>query len=538
TPKHKTLEVFGIPGAISYPNGEQRSGAKLGEGTPQPYHLYSMRQAIEEGFIMDVLKGYTTYKTYFRLNKEVDDDPRIPKKKGTAAVARFLSLHPHNLAQKTEVMIEHFRRVTQHKIGGKAKAMVVTSSRLHAVRYKQEFDRYIQEKKYTDLKTLVAFSGTVIDENRLEYTEPGMNGFPEKELPERFKGQEYGVLIVAEKYQTGFDQPLLHTMYVDKKLSGVKAVQTLSRLNRTCPGKEDTFVLDFANEAEEIRESFQPYYEMTELAEYSDPNHVYDLKTRLEQAQVIWLKEVEEFNRVYYNPYFTAKDQGKLNAFIDPAVDRFKHLPKTKEDENQIANQEDFKHTLQVFLRFYGFITQIVNFSDVELVKFYTYCRFLERKLPALNQTERFRLSGDEIALKYYRLQKMKENFNIELESKTGTLDNTQEAGLRYGKEERAPLSEIIQAVNTRFGTEFTDADRLLIEQVIEDCVQDQDLVNQAKSNTMENFKYGFDDVVITKWIERMDQNQDFFKNIMDNEKISGLINDYVMKEVYRRLRL
>jgi len=523
TPKPKTLEVFGVPGA---------------NGKPQPYHLYSMRQAIEEGFIMDVLKGYTTYKLYFKLNKQIEDDPNIPKKKGAAAVARFMSLHPHNLAQKTEVMVEHFRRVTMHKIGGKAKAMVVTGSRLHAVRYKQEFDRYIKEKGYTDLKTLVAFSGTVIDDQKLEYTEPGMNGFPEKELPEQFKNQEYGVLIVAEKYQTGFDQPLLHTMYVDKKLSGVKAVQTLSRLNRTCPGKEDTFVLDFANEPEDIQKSFQPYYEKTELQDYSDPNHVYDLKTRLEQAQVIWVNEVEEFSRVFFNPYFTAKDQGKLNGLINPAVDRFKHLPKLKEGETTTEpTQEDFKHTIQVFLRFYGFITQVVNFNDIELVKFYTYCRFLERKLPALNQTEVFRLNGDEIALEYYRLQKLAENINIELNPETGTLDNIQDAGMGYAKQEKAPLSEIIQNVNTRFGTEFTDADRLLIEQVIEDCMQDQDLANQAKSNTMENFKYGFDDVVISKWIERMDQNQDFFKNIMDNEKISSMINDYVMKEVYRRLR-
>lgn len=524
TPKPKTLEVFGVPGK---------------DGKPEPFHLYSMRQAIDEGFIMDVFRGYTTYKLYFKLNKQIENDPKVPKKKGTSAVGRYMSFHPHNLAQKTEVMIEHFRRSTQHKIGGKAKAMVVTGSRLHAVRYKQEFDKYLKNKGYNDIKTLVAFSGTVIDENKIEYTEAQMNGFSEKELPEQFKSQEYAILIVAEKYQTGFDQPLLHTMYVDKKLSGLKAVQTLSRLNRKHPGKEDTFVLDFANDAEDIKKSFEPYYEQSQLNDYSDPNHVYDLKTRLEQAQVIWVNEVEEFSRTYFKTYFTAKDQGKLNSMIDPAVERFKQLPKVQDgDVSSGSNQEDFKHTLQVFLRFYSFITQVVNFGDVELVKFYTYCRFLERKLPALNPTEHFRLNGDEIALEYYRLQKIAENINISLEPGNGTLDNVQEAGLRYGKEENAPLSEIIKTVNTRFGTDFTDADRLLIEQVIEDCLQDQDLANQAKSNTVENFKYGFDDVVLIKWIERMDQNKDFFKNIMDNERVSSLINDYVMREVYRRLRL
>ena len=232
TPKSKTLEVFGI---------------KDKTGKPQPFHLYSMRQAIEEGFILDVLKNYMTYKTFFKLSKRIEDDPLINKKKAKRAIARFVSLHPHNLAQRIEVMVEHFRQVTMKKIGGRAKAMVVTPSRLHVVRYKQEFDRYIKKMGYTDIRAIVAFSGTIKDEFDVEYTEPDMNGFKEKELPNKFNTNEYQLLIVADKYQTGFDQPLLHTMYIDKKLAGVKAVQTISRLNRTCSGKEDTFVLYFAN---------------------------------------------------------------------------------------------------------------------------------------------------------------------------------------------------------------------------------------------------------------------------------------------------
>jgi type I restriction enzyme R subunit len=258
TPKHKTLELFGSPGV---------------DGKPEPFHLYSMRQAIEEGFILDVLQNYTTYKTYYKLTKAIEDDPELDRVKATQAIARFMSLHPHNLAQKTEVIVEHFRNFTGKKIGGKAKAMVVTRSRLHAVRYKLACDKYLHEKGYTNLRALVAFSGTVKD-GALDYTEAGMNGFGERELPGRFDGPEYHFLIVAEKYQTGFDQPLLHTMYVDKKLDGLQAVQTLSRLNRTCPGKEDTFVLDFVNEAEEIREAFKPYYEKTEIDEPVDPNLV------------------------------------------------------------------------------------------------------------------------------------------------------------------------------------------------------------------------------------------------------------------------
>jgi type I restriction enzyme R subunit len=313
TPKYKTLEVFGKPGK---------------DGKPEAFHLYSMRQAIEEGFILDVLKHYTTYKTYFRLIKSIEDDPRVDKRKAARALARFMSLHPYNIAQKTEVMIEHFRRLIRHKIGGRAKAMVVTSSRLHAVKYKQEFDKYISDKGYTEIKTLVAFSGTVIDPDvpGIEYTEVSMNsGIKEKELPEKFTTDEYHILIVAEKYQTGFDQPLLHTMYVDKRLSGIQAVQTLSRLNRTHAGKEDTFVLDFVNDTGEILESFQPYYEQTAVGERAEAGQLYELQARLDGYQVYFKNEVEEFSRVFYKPREkqTPSDHAKMNACIDPAVSRF-----------------------------------------------------------------------------------------------------------------------------------------------------------------------------------------------------------------------
>lgn len=255
TPKAKTLEKFGNIGT---------------DGKPHAFHTYTMRQAIEEGFILDVLKNYTTYKTFFKIAKKIEEDPEVGSKKAYKEMAKYVSLHPHNIAQKTEIMIEHYRQVARHKIGGRAKAMVVTGSRLHAVKYKQAFDKYIDEKGYKELKALVAFSGTVQDKDGSSFTEPEMNGFSEKELPEKFHSDEYKVLLVAEKYQTGFDEPLLHTMYVDKPLDGIKAVQTLSRLNRTCKGKNDTFVLDFVNEAEDIQKAFQPYYEVTALEDTTD----------------------------------------------------------------------------------------------------------------------------------------------------------------------------------------------------------------------------------------------------------------------------
>ena len=515
TPKAKTLEVFGVRNAV---------------GLPEPFHLYSMRQAIEEGFILDVLQNYTTYKTYFRLSKAIEDDPKMNKKKAARAIARFLSLHPHNLAQKTEVIIEHFRQCVMPKIGGKAKAMVVTASRPHVVRYKDEFDAYLKEKGYQDIRALVAFTAFTDQETGLAYTEADINGFGERELPEKFAGHEYNLLLVAEKYQTGFDQPLLHTMYVDKKLSGVKAVQTLSRLNRTCPGKEDTFVLDFTNSEEEILESFQPFYEQTTLTATTDPNKLYDLKTQLDEYQVYWPSEIDSFARVFFKPQSmgSKRDHGLLNSYIDPAVDRYRHL---ENDEKR----DDFKNALTVFVRLYAFLAQIMPFGDVELEKFYAYSRLLLTKLPKQNQGERLKLE-DEVALEYYRLQKIKEG-SIALEKDGDSpLDPLTEAGTRKEKEERAKLSEIIDVLNDRFGTEFEEADKYFFRQVEEDLVKDETLAQQAKNNSLDNFKYGFDDVFLTTLIARMDLNQEIFTKILDDPEFGDTVRAWMLKKVYQRL--
>ncbi len=527
TPKPKTIEVFGTPDTT---------------GTPKPFHLYSMKQAIEEGFILDVLKNYTTYKTYFKLSKEIEDDPNVNKKQAARAIGRFMSLHPHNLAQKSEVIIEHFRQVVSKKIGGKAKAMVVTSSRLHAVRYKEEFDKYIASKGYTDVKTLVAFSGKVIYDKYPEgVTEVELNGFKEKELPKKFASKEYQLLLVADKYQTGFDQPLLHTMYVDKKLSGVKCVQTLSRLNRMCAGKEDTFVLDFTNETEDIQNSFQPYYELTTVEETTDPNHLYDLKGEIDKAHVIWNTEVDSFCNIFFKSMksLSVKEQGKLNAYIDPAVERFKQLPEESSKEEVVGSeitQENFKHVLQSFTRLYSFLTQIMPFSDVELEKLFTYGRFLLKKLPRIGQQDRFKL-GDEVSLEYYRLQKIAEH-NIALEDQAEYgLDGSNEAGIRSNnKDEEAALSEIIEVLNSRFSTEFNNADKLFFDQIEAELVADSKLSEQAKNNSMANFKFGFEDVFMDKLIGRMDQNQDIFGKMMDDKEFGGLVKNYMLKKVYERL--
>ena len=518
TPKYKTLEVFGRPGA---------------DGKPQPFHLYSMRQAIEEGFILDVLLNYTTYNTYYRLIKSIEDDPKVDKRKAGLALARFMSLHPHNIAQKTEVMVEHFRHFTMHKIGGKAKAMVTTSSRLHAVRYKQAFDKYIAEKGYRGIKTLVAFSGTVVDPDvpGVEYTEVGMNkGIREKELPERFGTEEYQVLLVAEKYQTGFDQPLLHTMYVDKRLSGIQAVQTLSRLNRTHSGKEDTFVLDFVNEPEEILAAFQPYYEQTLIGERADPKQLYELQAKLEAQQVYYTAEVAEFCRVFYKPkpHQTTADHAQMNACIDPAVSRYREL----EEEDR----EEFRKTLVAYRNLYAFLSQIIPFQDSDLEKLYSYIRFLLTKLPRGDRGPVYNFD-DDVALKFYRLQKISEG-SISLEpGKQEPVSGPTAVGTGIARGEEIELSKLIDILNERFGTEFKPGDQLFFDSICEDAVADTNLRQAAIANTMENFGYVFRKALEGLFIDRMEQNEEITAKFMNEKDFQDAVTKHLLEQVYSQIR-
>jgi type I restriction enzyme, R subunit len=513
TPKAKTLEMFGTIGP---------------DGLPHPFHLYSMRQAIEEGFILDVLQNYVTYETYFKLAKKIEDDPTFDRAKATKALTRYVSLHPHNIAQKTEIMVEHFRSVTRHKIGGRAKAMVVTSSRLHAVRYKHAFDEYIKKKGYRDMKTLVAFSGTVKD-GGVDYKESDMNGFKESELPERFATDEYQVLLVAEKYQTGFDQPLLHTMYVDKKLSGVKAVQTLSRLNRTCAGKDDTFILDFVNKAEDIQEAFKPYYQATIVEEVTEPNLLYDIETMLNAYGVYLKEELDKFAYIYFKPKDkkTSKDRAMLNHFIDVAVERFKKL-----DEQR---KQDFSSQAMKYVRLYSFILQITPFEDVELHKLYVYLTYLLKKLPREKGSTVY--LADEIALEYYTAKKTFEgSISLTPEDENVPVTPVKFAGTGVKEEQEEYLSSIIERLNKRFGTNFTKADQLSVEQIKEDFAADEDLVQKAKTNTIDDFRLAFEKVFINKVIDRMDQNQAFFTRVLDDEQFKNALMEYMLIETYEKL--
>lgn len=510
TPKPKTIEKFGTMGT---------------DGKPHAFHEYTMRQAIEEGFILDVLSNYTTYKTFYKIAKRVDEDPLVSQKQATKKLAQYVSLHPHNVAQKTEIIIEHYRNFTRQKIGGRAKAMVVTASRLHAVRYKIAFDQYIDKMGYEDLKTVVAFSGIVKDDE-IPYSEQDMNGFSEKELPEKFNSDEYKVLLVAEKYQTGFDEPLLHTMYVDKPLSGIKAVQTLSRLNRTCPGKEDTFVLDFVNDIEDIKDSFQPYYESTGLEEVTDPNILYDLQAELEPYQIFTEKEVQVVNELEIKGGFKKqiKAQTELNSWIDRGVDRFKNL----EEEEKGA----FKAAATKFVRTYAFILQIATFIDLDLHKLYIYLNYLLRKLPRSSKDKDVYMA-DDVALEYYRNQKVFEG-GIELEQTGGVdLKPTSHGAGGVVEDEKVRLSSILDKLNDRFGTEFTETDFLSRDQVKEDMLNSEDIQQKAKNNTKDNFKFAFEKSFINFVIDRMSSNEKFFMKILENEEFKNFIMEDMMNEVY-----
>ena len=515
TPKHKTFAVFARDG--------------------EPAHRYTMRQAIEEEFILDVLRHYTTYSAYFRLLKACAEDPHVERKKAAAALARFLRLHPHNIAQKTEVMVEHFQAVTRNKIGGHAKAMVVTGSRLEAVRYKQSFDQYIRAKGYA-IKSLVAFSGTVVDDKLpdVTYTEPGMNnGISTKELPERFATHEYQVLLVAEKYQTGFDQPLLHTLYVDKRLAGIQAVQTLSRLNRVHPLKEDTFVLDFVNDRDEIRDAFKTYYEGAELGEEVDPARMYAVKSVLDASGIYIDEEVERFCAIYFLPKRkqSPADHRHMNAALDPAVSRF--AIRRAEDEEEA---EDWRGKMRAFLNLYGFLSQVIPYQDSDLERLYVFLRHLAQKLPRRGTGPAYQFD-DDVRLEYYRLQKIDEGSISLADGEARPLDGPTEVGSGIARPQSTPLSLLIDTLNERFGTDFNQGDQIFFDQIVEAAITDEGLRRAAAVNPSDKFELVFGNLLTNLFVERIDQNEEIFVRLMNDAPFRQVVTAWMASEAYRRLR-
>ncbi len=517
TPKFKTKAVFDEAG----PSG----GA--------PFQEYSMRQAIEEGFILDVLQNYTTYKRFFGLVKLVENDPDVPKRAAAKALSQFLELHPVNIEQVVQVIIEHFRLKVMHELGGRAKAMVVTASRLSAVKYKQAFDRYTKEKGYPGIRALVAFSGTVHDPDLpgSAFTEVGMNdGLPERELPERFAGEGYRVLIVAEKYQTGFDQPLLHTMYVVKRLAGVQAVQTLSRLNRTAPGKTRAFVLDFRNEEEDIFKAFRPYYETTPVGENADPQKLNELHHKLLQPAIFTPQDVTEFAAVWFKARRdpSGQDHKQMNAILDRCVARFL--------EQEEPAQEEFRGLLTAFRNLYGFLSQILPYFDRELERLYAFVRHLASKLPHPGDGTKFTID-DEVALKFFRLQQVNEGAIDLSQGEADPLKGPTDVGTGREPDTEVALSTLVDQLNERFGTNFTEADQLFFDQVRATAERDEKVVEAAKANSEANFSAFFGRVLDDLFIQRMDGNQEIFNRVMSDERFRAAAQDHLTQEVYRRVR-
>jgi len=509
TPKPKTFELF---------------GTRRADGRFEPFHLYSMRQAIEEGFILDVLASYTTYTAYWRLLKKVEDDPRYDKKKAEYLLKSFVELHPHAIGEKVRICVEHFAAQAQGEIAGKAKAMIVTRSRLHAVRYRLAVDRYLTERGYP-FKALVAFSGKVEDGGR-SYTEAGMNGFPETQTARTFERPENRFLIVANKFQTGFDQPLLHTMYVDKKLGGVNAVQTLSRLNRTLPPeKKGTMVLDFANEAAEIKAAFEPYYETTLLAEATDPNLLYEIQTRLAAFPVYTPADVDRFAKVYFDPKAT---QDQLYAVLALVVERFREV---SEEE-----QHDFRGQLTDYVRLYAFLAQVLTFADADLEKLYVFARHLRRLLPA-DRAELPREVQQNIDMESYRIQQTGSG-KIALERKPGVLDPVSAKGSqRTALEEMEALSRIIAELNERFGLNLGPEHRVTLGRMMERLDADPGLDASARVNTRENVRLTFDQKVEHVIQEIVDSNFDLYRRITDDRAFGEAIKNVLFDQYLRAHR-
>lgn len=499
TPRNVTLERFGVIG----PDG------------PQPFHLYSMRQAIEEGFILDVLQNYMTYKAYYQLEKTIEDDPALSGKRGQRKVARYASLHPTAIGQKVEIIVEHFRRHVMRMLSGQAKAMIVTGSRDHALRYYFGVRDYIRAEGYGDLKALVAFSDALHFEGDT-YTEAELNGFSETELPDRFDGfrpdgtpfpEQYQILIVAEKYQTGFDQPKLCAMYVDRKLAGLQAVQTLSRLNRMMQGKDYTYILDFQNTIEDIQSAFRPYFEVTSLEANSDPNLVYDLEARLFKFGYLDRQEIDRFAETFYKGPLDGGDRARLEGLVRAAAYRF-------EADDDDGRQEEFRQLLKSYMRFYSFVAQLMRLEDTGLEKLYSYTAWLARLLPNREMPPEIEITDDMLRLQAFKIEHKEQGAASLSPGDSSPLKAISEFGAKpYTEDEKKELSEIVKSFNDRHGTHFNEADMIRFEQVNREILDD-DLTEMLRNNPPDVVYAAFRDAFF-KGAIRMFQRDNEMRNIV-----------------------
>ena len=513
TPKPTTIQLFG------------RENTK---GQKEAFHFYTMKQAIEEGFIRDVLDNYLNYETYYKLNKEIEEDPTLQTNEAKRQIARFIQLHEVNIGQRVEIIIEHFRTSVMQELGGRAKAMVVTESRAGAVKYRQAFEDYTKKKGYTNIRALVAFSGKVTLEDK-EYTEAGMNGISEKNLPDEFDKDEYQVLLVADKYQTGFDQPKLCAMYILKKLHGVTAVQTLSRLNRICPPYEKkTFVLDFVNKYEDIVAAFSKYYTKTVLSNSVTPRAIYDIEAKIDGYFFLDPADVESFNKVLYESSHTAKDKKQMTFYLQKAkrvIDGF-----ADDKRGQIAL--DIRH----FIRFYEFLLQASCFEDVELHKKYNFLSYLIAYIRINHGGGGYNLDGMIKASEFLQKKSEEHKKSDITASPVLKLPTAYDIVLSPAKEEH--LSQIIREINSRTGRQYDNDVAIKAALQIRDIMKkSEELKTSAKNNSEQDFEFAYFDHVDDALIDGLEQNQDFFTLLLQNDEIKHEVLGLFLSDTYHSLR-
>ena len=506
TPKGATLEMF---------------GTEWKDGSYHPFHVYSMRQAIEEGFILDVLQNYTTYRTCYQIAKNTKDNPDVPQSKALKTIKKYEELHPYNIQQKSAIIVETFRNVTKQKIKGKGKMMVVTSSRLAAVRYYHEIKNYLESNGYHDVEILAAFSGSIKDpddQKDVEWTESKLNGVNESQTKQVFH-DEGNILIVAEKYQTGFDEPLLHTMIVDKKLRGVKAVQTLSRLNRTHPDKQDTFIIDFVNTKEDILKAFQPFYQETSLAQEINTDLIYKTQKMLRAFKIYDDADIEKVNKIYFD-----EDKRKANK-IQAAITNA--LLSIQQKYNALNQEQRYqvRKLCRSFVKWYGYITQIVRMFDKQMHDEYIFCSYLAKVLPA-DPTMPFDL-GDRVKLEYYNLEKTYEGSIGLVKEEKGVYEPAKLKKPVKMTETLSPLEQVIEKINQQYVGNFTEGDKVVITALHEKLKNNKKLRRAAKTDGRQIFARNifpqlFDDAAQEAYVE---STETYTKLFEDAGKYRAIMN-------------